>query len=70
MITASDAVLAAVGFIGLGAVGRGADRSGPGLAAEPAFRADTASSPDPFSAGEPYFEAVAAALRRTGYLDS
>ncbi|GEO99286.1 hypothetical protein [Methylobacterium haplocladii] len=70
MITASDAVLAAVGFLGFGAAGLGAD--GPVSMTEPGFaaEADPQASPDLLSAGEPYFEAVAAALRRTGYLDS
>lgn len=70
MITASDTIPAAVGFLGLGASGLGAKNSGSEVDAEPVSQSEGPASPDQLSMGEAYFEAVAAALRRTGYLDS
>lgn len=69
MITASDAVLTAVGFLGLGFT-NGATRPAPATEADPTREAEAPASAELLSAGEPYFEAVAAALRITGYLDS
>lgn len=69
MITASDAVLTAVGFFGLGFTDSAAPPI-PATEADPAREADAPASAELLSAGEPYFEAVAAALRKTGYLDS
>ncbi len=68
MLTTSDAVPAAVGFPGVEAVGFDPKRSGSDVGAD--IRSDTVCTPDPLSADSPYFEAVAAALRQTGYLDS
>ncbi|GJE56567.1 MULTISPECIES: hypothetical protein [Methylobacterium] len=70
MITASDTILAAAGFFGLGASGLVVKSSSSEVDAEPVSQSDGPASPDQLSVGEPYFEAVAAALRRTGYLDS
>jgi hypothetical protein len=70
MITASDAVLATVGFFGFGAHGIEADRPAAAVDTASPSEPDHHTSPDLLSAGEPAFEAVAEALRRTGYLDS
>lgn len=69
MVPASDMAMAA-SLVGLGAaafVARPVDREAP--QAERGA-AGPAASPALLSAGEPYFEAVAAALRAKGYLRS
>jgi hypothetical protein len=71
MISASNAVLAAAGFLGLTAMKPPATRPEP-IPDEPDQRSPEEPTPsaDLLSPGEPYFEAVAEALRRTGYLAS
>ncbi|GJD67757.1 hypothetical protein MMMDOFMJ_0673 [Methylobacterium gnaphalii] len=68
MISVSEVVLTAVGFLGIGTAG---------LATPPSHKTanrivdedDPVPSISLLSAGEPYFEAVATELRKSGYLD-
>jgi hypothetical protein len=70
MITASNLVLTAASLFGLRVAGFAEPMTPGDDSAEPSFEADLAPSIDLLSPGEPYFEAVANELRRTGYLDS
>lgn len=70
MITASDAILATAGLFGFGTAERRSDHAISPVDPDFELTPDPFVSPDWLSRGEPAFEAVAEALRTTGYLNA
>lgn len=68
MISVSEVVLTAAGFLGIGMAGV-AERPDPVTETSVTDEDAPLSTMSLLSPGEPYFEAVAAELRKSGHLD-